>query len=185
MWFRRTWMAIKCVHYAIAFNKRQRWVHADVFYRCISNRYIFRCELIILYPFIGRNEQSIYSHWLNSNKMMQIFGIGIDIAYVPRFIKIFERYGERFLKRAYHKNEIKEFHHKSTRSKAHFLASRWPIWTLSRALYISSTGGQSKKQSIKHFSTIEYRFRKSVSSLQPMEYRNVLPSWNSMDIWNH
>ncbi|KAL0585016.1 hypothetical protein ABG067_005153 [Albugo candida] len=58
---------------------------------------------------------------------MQIFGIGIDIAYVPRFIKIFERYGERFLKRAYHKNEIKEFHHKSTRSKAHFLASRWAV----------------------------------------------------------
>nr|CCA16412.1 conserved hypothetical protein [Albugo laibachii Nc14] len=58
---------------------------------------------------------------------MQIFGIGVDIAYIPRFRRTFERYGERFLKRAYHPNEIREFQNKSARSRVLFLASRWAV----------------------------------------------------------
>lgn len=40
---------------------------------------------------------------------MGVIGIGIDIVHIPRIQQIFLKYGDRFLNRAYHKEEIEEF----------------------------------------------------------------------------
>lgn len=56
--------------------------------------------------------------------IMSIVGIGVDIAFVPRFYQLYERYGERFLKRAYHINEIKEFYDRAPSQRPLYLASR-------------------------------------------------------------
>lgn len=55
---------------------------------------------------------------------LRVFGVGADVAHVPRFQRAFARHGDRFLRRAFHPNEIHEFHRKPSAARASFLASR-------------------------------------------------------------
>jgi phosphopantetheine--protein transferase-like protein len=54
----------------------------------------------------------------------RIYGIGVDVAFISRFQKTFEQFGERFLKRAYHPKEIEEFYSRPDPQRALYLASR-------------------------------------------------------------
>ncbi|TYZ62275.1 hypothetical protein PybrP1_011394, partial [[Pythium] brassicae (nom. inval.)] len=58
---------------------------------------------------------------------VRVFGIGADVAHVPRFQRAFARYGDRFLRRAFHPDEIREFYCKPPAARASFLASRWAV----------------------------------------------------------
>jgi holo-[acyl-carrier protein] synthase len=58
---------------------------------------------------------------------MRVFGVGVDIAHVPRFERCVARHGERFLRRAFHPQEIHEFHAKADTARAAFLASRYDV----------------------------------------------------------
>lgn len=53
-----------------------------------------------------------------------VYGIGVDIAHIPRFRQCFARHGDRFLRRALHPSEIAEFYTKPTAAQPGFLASR-------------------------------------------------------------
>lgn len=55
---------------------------------------------------------------------LRVFGLGVDIAHIPRFARTLERHGERFLKKAYHPTEIEEFYAREPSQRAVFLASR-------------------------------------------------------------
>ncbi|DBA04205.1 TPA: hypothetical protein N0F65_004313 [Lagenidium giganteum] len=59
--------------------------------------------------------------------LCKIYGVGVDIAYIPRFVRTFDKFGDRFLQRAYHPEEVKEFYRKSAESRYVFLASRWAV----------------------------------------------------------
>ncbi|CEG48377.1 holo [Plasmopara halstedii] len=59
--------------------------------------------------------------------MRQVFGIGVDVALISRFERSFARFGERFLERAFHQEEIHEFRVRPSAERAMFLASRWAI----------------------------------------------------------
>jgi len=39
-----------------------------------------------------------------------IIGLGVDIVHIPRIEKLFLKYVDRFLQRAFHSNEIQQFH---------------------------------------------------------------------------
>lgn len=55
-----------------------------------------------------------------------MFGVGVDIAHIPRFQRIVERWGARFLQRAFAPAEISAYSAlASPAAKATFLASRW------------------------------------------------------------
>lgn len=55
--------------------------------------------------------------------MNKIYGIGVDIIKIKRIEKIYIKYGNRFLKRAFNEDEIKQFYSK-TINKYEYLASR-------------------------------------------------------------
>lgn len=57
----------------------------------------------------------------------RVFGIGVDIALISRFERSFARFGERLLMRAFHQQEIAEFHARPSAERAMFLASRWAM----------------------------------------------------------
>eukprot|EP00644_Phytophthora_capsici_P007622 jgi/Phyca11/127876/e_gw1.72.171.1 len=57
----------------------------------------------------------------------KVFGIGVDVAQVARFERSFTRFGERLLTRAFHPQEIAEFHTRPAAERATFLASRWAV----------------------------------------------------------
>eukprot|EP00743_Colponemidia_sp_Colp-15_P012232 GILK01013851.1.p1 GENE.GILK01013851.1~~GILK01013851.1.p1 ORF type:complete len:141 (-),score=4.57 GILK01013851.1:475-858(-) len=57
---------------------------------------------------------------------MAIFGIGVDIVKVSRVADVFTRYGERFLRKYLHPEEIVRFKaYKQHDDGYNFLASRW------------------------------------------------------------
>eukprot|EP00656_Telonema_subtile_P041978 TRINITY_DN47352_c0_g1_i1.p1 TRINITY_DN47352_c0_g1~~TRINITY_DN47352_c0_g1_i1.p1 ORF type:complete len:156 (-),score=44.41 TRINITY_DN47352_c0_g1_i1:276-743(-) len=61
-----------------------------------------------------------------------IFGLGVDIVQVSRIRGTFLRFGDRFLKRAYHEEEIKQFKQIYMSNGDHqagiqHLASRWAV----------------------------------------------------------
>ncbi|TMW57458.1 hypothetical protein Poli38472_003383 [Pythium oligandrum] len=58
---------------------------------------------------------------------MRIYGVGTDVARVSRFQQSYERFGDRFLRKAFHPKEIEEFYARPAVSRAHFLASRWAV----------------------------------------------------------
>lgn len=62
-------------------------------------------------------------------KATRIFGHGVDIAKIARFSQTYQKYGERYLKKALHPNEITQFHNivDINDGKARFLASRWAL----------------------------------------------------------
>ena len=62
-------------------------------------------------------------------KATRIFGHGIDIAKISRFAQTYEKYGDRYLKKALHPNEIAQFQNLAdiNDTKARFLASRWAL----------------------------------------------------------
>ena len=64
-----------------------------------------------------------------SAKFKQIYGIGIDIITISRIQRIHEKYGDRFLYKAYHKYEIEIFNNnkKYNVNKYSYLASRWAV----------------------------------------------------------
>lgn len=55
----------------------------------------------------------------------RVFGVGVDVAHVPRLARCAERFGARFLRRALHPSEIEEFHARCAADRPAFLASRW------------------------------------------------------------
>jgi holo-[acyl-carrier protein] synthase len=59
---------------------------------------------------------------------MGIFGVGVDIAQVGRFVRILGRHRDRFLKRAFHEQERKEFIARKFATEYHacqHIAGRW------------------------------------------------------------
>lgn len=62
--------------------------------------------------------------------MTKVFGVGVDIAHIPRFQDCFARHGERFLRRAFHPSEIAEFYSKPVAAQPGFLASRYVLLSL-------------------------------------------------------
>lgn len=59
----------------------------------------------------------------------RVFGVGVDIAHVPRVQKTIQRYGSRFLRRAFSREEIAHFQKlsESGQERARFAASRWAL----------------------------------------------------------
>lgn len=57
----------------------------------------------------------------------RVFGVGVDVAYVPRFRQTLARFGERFLRRAFHPTEAAELRARRPEDRAAFLASRWAV----------------------------------------------------------
>ncbi|KAJ0403691.1 hypothetical protein P43SY_003803 [Pythium insidiosum] len=57
----------------------------------------------------------------------RVFGIGADVAFVPRFQRTLDRHGDRFLRRAFHPDEIRELASRPPAERAAFLASRWAV----------------------------------------------------------
>ena len=62
-----------------------------------------------------------------SARAKQIYGIGVDIVSISRIKRLHERYGDRFLKKAYHQEEIEIFQNCKQHcvNKYDYLASRW------------------------------------------------------------
>eukprot|EP01083_Nonionella_stella_P045925 123039_1 len=59
---------------------------------------------------------------------MACFGIGTDIIRSKRLMKVYAKHGERFLKRAFHPEEIERFQSMhSNVTKEQFLSSRWAV----------------------------------------------------------
>jgi hypothetical protein len=55
----------------------------------------------------------------------QMIGVGIDLVFIPRVARLFNKYGIRFAKKFLHPEELKHFHEqKSDVSLSHYLASR-------------------------------------------------------------
>jgi holo-[acyl-carrier protein] synthase len=57
-----------------------------------------------------------------------VAGVGVDIAHTPRVLRLYQRYGDRFLRKVYHPTERAEFQRRVARCEgrgAEFLASRW------------------------------------------------------------
>ena len=54
---------------------------------------------------------------------MSIVGIGVDLVNIPRIANTYKRFGDRFLKRAYHPKEIELLKTKGANANQ-FLASR-------------------------------------------------------------
>eukprot|EP01051_Picozoa_sp_SAG22_P021962 SAG22_NODE_5068_length_1092_cov_1.901309_2_plen_187_part_01 len=62
------------------------------------------------------------------SRATSVAGIGIDIVHSCRVGALHDRYGERFLRRAYHPAEAEEFRQRAATNSARgaeFLASRW------------------------------------------------------------
>lgn len=53
-----------------------------------------------------------------------IIGLGIDLVYIPRIERLFLKYGENFLKRAFHPKEIQTFYSIKNNNNFQFLAGR-------------------------------------------------------------
>ena len=64
-----------------------------------------------------------------STRCNQIYGIGVDIITISRIRRLHEKYGDRFLHKAYHKNEIEIFSNNKAHNvnKYNYLASRWAV----------------------------------------------------------
>jgi len=59
---------------------------------------------------------------------MPVYGIGCDIAHIPRFLTLLNRYGHRFLNRAFHPEEIAFLSSMpGDHRRAQFAASRWAV----------------------------------------------------------
>lgn len=58
------------------------------------------------------------------SQLPRVFGLGVDIAHIPRFARTFERHGERFLNKAFHPTEIEAFYAREPSQRAVYLASR-------------------------------------------------------------
>ena len=61
---------------------------------------------------------------------MGIIGIGTDLVHISRISKVYNRFGERFLRKAYSTYEIALFNEKNYLNKVkgeEYLASRWAI----------------------------------------------------------
>jgi holo-[acyl-carrier protein] synthase len=55
-----------------------------------------------------------------------IKGVGIDIAHIPRFTKILEKYEVGFINKVLHKKEIDEYKDlNDIKRKSKYIASRW------------------------------------------------------------
>lgn len=70
-----------------------------------------------------------------------VMGVGVDIAHTPRLLRLYQRYGNRFLRRVYHDSELTEFERRMSRCEARgaeFLASRW---SAKEAAYKALGGG--------------------------------------------
>jgi len=60
--------------------------------------------------------------------MLRVLGVGCDIIYIPRIHAIINKFGDRFLIRAYHPEEIKTYYTKHNSEKViQYLASRWAV----------------------------------------------------------
>ena len=63
-----------------------------------------------------------------AGRARQIYGIGTDIVSVSRIKRLVDKYGEQFLKKAYHPKEIDSFARREEEgSSLEFLASRWAV----------------------------------------------------------
>lgn len=54
----------------------------------------------------------------------RVFGVGVDLVHIPRVAKTFRRFGQRFLLRAFHPDEIAIVNGLSGDQRDQFLASR-------------------------------------------------------------
>jgi len=55
---------------------------------------------------------------------MSIVGIGIDIVQTSRIGNVVGKYGEKFLRRAFHPKEIEQYRNRSGQRAVEYLASR-------------------------------------------------------------
>jgi holo-[acyl-carrier protein] synthase len=58
---------------------------------------------------------------------MRIHGVGTDIVRTARVLRLHERFGSRFLEKAFHPNEAADYLALADARKATFLASRWAV----------------------------------------------------------
>ena len=56
-----------------------------------------------------------------------MFGVGIDLCRIDRVQRLFDLYGARFLRRAYHESEILHFQELPLSRRPTFLAGRWAV----------------------------------------------------------
>jgi phosphopantetheinyl transferase (holo-ACP synthase) len=57
--------------------------------------------------------------------LLLMLGIGIDLVFIPRITRIFNKYGIRFAKKFLHPQELKVFEmYKHRKNQEYFLASR-------------------------------------------------------------
>eukprot|EP01138_Halocafeteria_seosinensis_P008298 gb/GECG01008479.1/.p1 GENE.gb/GECG01008479.1/~~gb/GECG01008479.1/.p1 ORF type:complete len:125 (+),score=13.97 gb/GECG01008479.1/:1-375(+) len=56
---------------------------------------------------------------------MVVHGIGVDIVQINRIWRVYQRFGARFLNRAYHKQEIEAFKALNDVKQPLYLAGRW------------------------------------------------------------
>ena len=54
-----------------------------------------------------------------------LYGIGCDLTHVPRIARVLERYGTRFLRRAFHPDEIARVMELPAQQRPVFAAGRW------------------------------------------------------------
>eukprot|EP00941_MAST-03F_sp_MAST-3F-sp1_P004080 g4080.t1 len=79
----------------------------------------------------NRNAKKIISNILRRSEKKKVVasnvvGLGIDLSHIPRFRGLLSRYEDRFLRRAFHDNEIEEYRTiTSEERKITYIASRW------------------------------------------------------------
>jgi holo-[acyl-carrier protein] synthase len=58
---------------------------------------------------------------------LSVLGLGVDLVHVVRVKNVVDKYGDRFLRRAFTQHEAARFQAMPPNSKFHFLASRWAV----------------------------------------------------------
>ena len=60
--------------------------------------------------------------------MQHVFGVGVDLAHVPRFGRLLDKCGPRFLEKAFHPSEIQHYHKLDCATqRVQYVASRWAL----------------------------------------------------------
>lgn len=79
----------------------------------------------------------------NTSIFKMLVGIGTDLVNVPRIAKVFARFGDRFLKRAFSESEINVFKSRMAGNEQRgmeYLASRWALKEATYKILNGKTG---------------------------------------------
>lgn len=58
---------------------------------------------------------------------MSVVGVGVDLIHVPRIARVWQRYGDKFLRKYLHPAEIQQVHQRSPVRATQYLAARWAV----------------------------------------------------------